>query len=986
MAIGDVSASGGITQQQVGSNAGQVTAGIGQGVGAAIADIAGNLMNYASGKQQLELQWKARADATEDLEVKNSMLGFEQRMAEAYTVQARERSGQPLGFTNSWDEYYQKEADAFLKTLPDRVRAEAESRLKEHQTQQRNSAFQFELTSLDTRDKTTLNKSLNTIGTALKAGQMDFDSAVVEWEEAVSSSALPAVDKEALLLQGRQTIESLQFGTEVEMVSRGYGASSNPADGSDVVAAGLGPQERGLLNAIASKEGPSYDVLNGGERFSDYSDHPRRKGAGGTSTAAGRYQFIASTWDTAKASYEKTYGQRVPDFSPEWQDRVALHWAEVVYNRHNKHGLTFRQALTSNDPKAIATIRSTLGNPKVLGDPNSVEWQGLGDLYMSDSEFLSVFTGDKGVQGGGTGAASGPNPWTDPRFASLDLESKLRLGSSSAEAADRYRRAQAENLRKQSQAELSALKDLGAQTGNLNYIATLRKRPDFTEDMERQYRSGVDEYRKKEVASQTAGAAIAAGQPIKQSQMAGYREWFGEAKLERVWEGDSEARADMYIAAKTARAFPPGGREALLGSLANPAIRGDTLEFLAGVHTEDPAILRRSGFTDSDLADARTYASIAKQFPDQASALSALDKMKENAKMLGPEKLRKEAQETFTETVMDDLPHLLSEDWNSPELPTNQAESMMLTSDAARLYQEGYSIYADQEAATAYMTEGLKRVWGQTSVGETKEFSRHPPENYYPPMPGMFGPSFDYLSEAVRTAYSLTDDETFRLQIDATTELEVKAGKLPTYKVWKTGEDGLQVLLPGRWGGEAVTHPVQAAEVDEAVKLEASADSVRLFARVDQAWGQYEEAARAAAQARSVYGADSPEANAALIAGRQAQNELMKRMDSAEEVGYVRPPGRMLQLESQLESDTYSGMKQTDEERTEMRLRIEALSSGPRGESLRARVTYLQREGRDADGNRYTPAQAFQEALAESYAKTYKTTKGEALKLIQETR
>lgn len=59
-------------------------------------------------------------------------------------------------------------------------------------------------------------------------------------------------------------------------------------------------------------------------RFSDYSDHPRRmqhliiKGQPVNSSAAGRYQFIAPTWDGCKRILA------LPDFSPISQDRAAI--------------------------------------------------------------------------------------------------------------------------------------------------------------------------------------------------------------------------------------------------------------------------------------------------------------------------------------------------------------------------------------------------------------------------------------------------------------------------------------------------------------------------------------------------------------------------------------------------------------------------------------------------------------------------------------
>ena len=84
-----------------------------------------------------------------------------------------------------------------------------------------------------------------------------------------------------------------------------------------------------FLDMIAAAEGTAgqpddgYRTLFGYGRFDDYSQHPRvRVPFGNTySTAAGRYQILAPTWD----GLVRKLGRGVlPDFSPQSQDRAAL--------------------------------------------------------------------------------------------------------------------------------------------------------------------------------------------------------------------------------------------------------------------------------------------------------------------------------------------------------------------------------------------------------------------------------------------------------------------------------------------------------------------------------------------------------------------------------------------------------------------------------------------------------------------------------------
>lgn len=81
---------------------------------------------------------------------------------------------------------------------------------------------------------------------------------------------------------------------------------------------------RAFLDVIAHAEGADYNVLFGGDTFDSFRDHPRQyitRFLGGreiTSSAAGRYQFLARTWDGLVAK------MRLPDFSPASQDAGAI--------------------------------------------------------------------------------------------------------------------------------------------------------------------------------------------------------------------------------------------------------------------------------------------------------------------------------------------------------------------------------------------------------------------------------------------------------------------------------------------------------------------------------------------------------------------------------------------------------------------------------------------------------------------------------------
>ena len=90
-------------------------------------------------------------------------------------------------------------------------------------------------------------------------------------------------------------------------------------------------QRKAFLDMLAWSEGTDngrqktrnhgYDVIVGGELFTDYSDHPRKLVTLNPklkSTGAGRYQLLSRCGD----AYRKQLGLK--DFSPKSQDAVAL--------------------------------------------------------------------------------------------------------------------------------------------------------------------------------------------------------------------------------------------------------------------------------------------------------------------------------------------------------------------------------------------------------------------------------------------------------------------------------------------------------------------------------------------------------------------------------------------------------------------------------------------------------------------------------------
>lgn len=142
----------------------------------------------------------------------------------------------------------------------------------------------------------------------------------------------------------------------------------------------LSPVARALLETIAGPESKGdYNVIYGGSQFDDYSDHPRQPvmitsgpNKGQYSSAAGKYQFLGSTWDDIAGRYD------IPDFSPASQDAGAWALATEEYKRDT--GRDLEADLAAGD---LSRVAPSLRN-QWTSLPGGIE-QGIGGTAFANA-------------------------------------------------------------------------------------------------------------------------------------------------------------------------------------------------------------------------------------------------------------------------------------------------------------------------------------------------------------------------------------------------------------------------------------------------------------------------------------------------------------------------------------------------------------------------------------------------------------------------
>ncbi|MDB6036022.1 MAG: hypothetical protein JWM16_6360 [Verrucomicrobiales bacterium] len=167
------------------------------------------------------------------------------------------------------------------------------------------------------------------------------------------------------------------------------------------------PEGQALLDVIAGTESKgAYDIIYGGSRFDDYTAHPNQyvaipsgPNAGKYSSAAGKYQFLKSTWDSVAKKYD------LPDFSPASQDKAAWLHAQDVY-RDRTHGHDLQADLSAGGTVNMKRISKAL-HSEWTSLPGGIEQgQGQGRFQKTYDRVLANNSGHPvpsvGVPNGGS--------------------------------------------------------------------------------------------------------------------------------------------------------------------------------------------------------------------------------------------------------------------------------------------------------------------------------------------------------------------------------------------------------------------------------------------------------------------------------------------------------------------------------------------------------------------------------------------------------
>tara|TARA_R110000851_G_scaffold77831_1_gene171742 strand:- start:457 stop:3312 length:2856 start_codon:yes stop_codon:yes gene_type:complete len=851
MAIGDKRA--GALPASSYSNQRANPAAFGAGIGTAISGLAAATGDYDDSLQLISAAVKQRVDKSEDFTTEKQYIEFIGAQNRAQAERLRNTSEDAAGVTNLTQETLGGASDEFIKSLPERHREEYLNKVTVFQEKAITSAFNFEYTAGNAKFAKDVNEAWNTQAAEILLGNTSAEEALETVSGLIARSDLDEAAQRDLTDQATSFLLRAEFQKELEYAAD-FKGTVKPKQAGGVVAAGLRPHEVGILHAISKPEsGGEYDRLfshTGVQRFTDFSDHPRvyndiLKGpnAGKKSSAAGKYQFLASTWDATVESYNKANpNAKITDFTPESQDRIAIFYARQIYNRQQGAGeMNFDQVLMSGNRDLIISMKDALHD-------GHGGWEAFRTL--SDDAFANMVMGSQGIAGGGTGSPQMPDIWNDPKYADLTFAEKTVLDNSAtaklkerttAEAtlAKQQRDATVEKVMMDTIAGKHTAADMGllVQQGKLPDSASVKRFKGFLEKATEKQR---------ETARVTG--IVQNGGDLFSTDNKGLNGFIGDGGMGAIRALDKDYAGQVLLPIANRAGFFPSEAATMLNDMvqgSNPKAREYATAILSNAASADPRVLDRSpGLSESTK----------KQLilTDQLRGVFSADEVQEKLRNLNDptqraslEAGRKEAGVLFEKNVTTADIVGSFDTWmpgDAPEASLTRGQNATLREDYKTAYVEGWLVSGDHDKAVEYANVLTQKHWSGSSFGGATRLTKYPPEVYYPTING----SHDWAQQQARNEMGFGSDVEFQLVPDQQTvnegenfaRAEDKTGlNNASYQVWFLNDDGVPEHVmdddgnPRRWGAEVTPEMKRRMDVAAQVgDLEAERDSITAIA------------------------------------------------------------------------------------------------------------------------------------------------------------
>lgn len=680
------------------------------GIGQALHGFGQGLVQAAYNLNDLRAQEQADQVNGRSNEVSTSLQRFIDDEEQRYRSAVDKASASGVGFTRQYMEGYQQRANEFAKANFVGLSGNQQTEYLNSLLSTGNSLFAKSDTFEGERKKSFYDLGTNTtldgIRTRIRSNAAPFEELKKQGLEAINSAPMDdgwknarraAWDTDAAESKVQWDFERDPVGTINKL--------KTPAGGASIASADIPPEGAALLNTIAGTESSgAYDIINGGQRFSDFSRHPKEGQRGSVGVAAGRYQDLPSTWERI----QKATG--VPDFSPKSQDIGNWWLAQQDYKANT--GRDLLTDLRSPDANVKAGIRRAL----------SSTWEGLKSL--GDGKFVDQL------------GKGGDLPY-DPAYDGLSYEKREQL-LGQAETIYQKRQTDEAAQDKVQQAKTRDTLSLGIETGTIvtpqeilgagidngdkaTLLKALRSKQESDGNLAEavaQFRSGtlsVDPYDDK--GRKTVDALYGAvSQAVPEDQK--------QAATEEI------VRQTGVVPKQVLSTLRQGANSQ------NPADVLSAAQAAQRLSTVDSAALsRREGGTDVQrMADTfRHYVNDLNLAPEEAA--KRLADANDPAKQRDRKAIEPASKQFLKDMEKVDLASQFNDSWfaGDPSLGFTPSQELGIKADFLAIAEDQfYQANGDPDLAKARAVEEMKRLYGVTDFGGVKAVVKHPPEMYWP--------------------------------------------------------------------------------------------------------------------------------------------------------------------------------------------------------------------------------------------------------------
>lgn len=708
----------------------------------------------------------------------------------------REAERAAPGFTNNMHEALRARTTEFLSTIEDEeTRRKYEEITEAYVQNSTTNAFTFEYERANTAYRDDLEQLVTDGQVRLKENPALFDEVFAELEGNIENSILTQPEREEL----RTAVHLALTTTEYEETLRRAGTDQLPVgepDGNDIVAPGMPAAARGFLNTTASVESTGYDVMYGGGQFQGFDDHPRvaheiTSGPykGQTTTAAGRYQFLARTWDFI-VERMTAEGYVIEDFSPANQDRAAWWYAQHRYRQRAAQlnlpaeMRDLNAVLASGDRERIKQLRGLLAGS---ADGKNVVWEGL--QTISDDEFANRIMGGRGMMLGPTGSSETPNLWDNPRYAELPFDVRMTMEQNAQQSLAQARQAARERDLAQQTAmfnQLSQGLNEGTQGAQDAALLALNSGTITDGEMRKKLRDQMSDFFDMQADAQEVAGMLGSGAAFTPENEEAVRNFFKATGVEAgLRERDSDALNALLMTSQRAGMVPTGITDIFRAQLSSMNIEDAAYgaQALAALYDQNPATFMQAHTREqAQEALALSLALRTSLNPQNAverwrelndpSTAGIRNELRETAlteaKDIKPEDMLK-ATTTFMQRVFTDV-----------QLPVPTRLSQRFQAEFREMYILGFTRTGDEDKAKEFAGEMMTYSWSPDPVsGGLMEFSPASAGANVNPLHN----NYEWIKDQLFTEFELEAGTTAALVPDAQTRAEIAAGVAPTYTV-----------------------------------------------------------------------------------------------------------------------------------------------------------------------------------------------------------